>query len=260
MRLVFILAGGTILKHFEWIMPIFGAFLIYTGIKLLKKEDDDFHPDQNILMRWSRKVFNVTKEAHGDHFLARENGKLCVTPLFLVLLVIESTDLLFAVDSVPAIFGVIHPDETNSMFLVFTSNIFAIMGLRALYFLLAGVMDMFRYLNYGLSAVLIFVGGKMGLEYFAKTDLCEKWTGWKLHELPDGGHEKLISPFVSLAIVISLLAVSIIASLIAAKREGPNVPGAHPPEEPGLTPPPPVPDNAEPVLPPDPSVDEPSKS
>ena len=113
-------------------------------------------------MRLGRKLFRVAKEPHGDQFFAREAGMLCVTPLFLVLMVIESTDVMFAVDSVPAIFGI-----TKDPFIVFTSNIFAILGLRALYFLLAGVMDLFRYLNYGLSAVLGFVGCKMVLDFVA---------------------------------------------------------------------------------------------
>jgi tellurite resistance protein TerC len=152
------------------------------------------NPDKNILLRIARKLFPVAKQSHGEKFFVVENGKRCMTPLFLVLLVVESTDVLFAVDSVPAIFGI-----TQDAFTVFTSNIFAILGLRALYFLLAGVMDMFRYLNYGLSAVLAFVGSKM---------LGDWWTG-----------HHMFAPAVSLGIIMSLLAVSIIASLVANRRD-----------------------------------------
>src|SRR5262249_3072305 len=130
MRLVFILVGAALLEHFEWILLVFGALLIFTGVKLALKEED-VHPEKNILMRLGRKLFRLASEEHGKKFFAREKGQLCITPLFLVLLVVESTDLLFAIDSVPAIFGV-----TRDPFIVFTSNIFAILGLRALYFLL----------------------------------------------------------------------------------------------------------------------------
>jgi TerC family integral membrane protein len=156
MRLSFILLGAALIERFAWIMPIFGVFLIYTGIKLALSDESEVDPDKNLLMRLARRLFPVAREDHGDRFFVVENGRRAITPLFLVLLVVESTDVLFAVDSVPAIF-VITRDE----FTVFTSNIFAILGLRALYFLLAGVMDLFRYLNYGLSAVLIFVGLKV---------------------------------------------------------------------------------------------------
>jgi tellurite resistance protein TerC len=208
MRLVFIMAGSTLLHYAEWMMPIFGAFLIYTGIKLAFKEDEEVHPENNWLMKTGRKLFNVTSEPSGDKFFRRIDGKFFVTPLFLVLLVIESTDVIFAVDSVPAILSI-----TQDTFIVFTSNIFAIMGLRALYFLLAGVMDMFRYLNYGLSAILVFVGLKMGAEYFAKTEVWMTLFGTKF-----GEKEKLISPFTSLLIVVSILAASILASVLLPKK------------------------------------------
>ena len=198
MRLAFILAGTALLHQFEWILWIFGAFLIYTGIKLAMHSDSQVSPENNLLMRIAKRWFPVAKENHGQRFFVTENGRRCITPLFLVLLVIESTDVLFAVDSVPAIFGV-----TKDSFTVFTSNIFAILGLRALYFLLAGVMDLFRYLNYGLSAVLIFVGAKMVAEF---------WFG-------GAQNAHLISPAVSLAIILSLLAISIIASILAKRRE-----------------------------------------
>jgi len=194
MRLMFIVLGAALIERFDWVMPIFGAFLVYTAFKLATHGDSDVNPDKNILLRIARKLFPVAKQSHGEKFFVMENGKRCMTPLFLVLLVVESTDVLFAVDSVPAIFGI-----TQDAFTVFTSNIFAILGLRALYFLLAGVMDMFRYLNYGLSAVLAFVGFKM---------LGDWWTGHHMFE-----------PYVSLLIILSLLAVSIIASLVANRRD-----------------------------------------
>jgi TerC family integral membrane protein len=215
MRLTFILLGAGLIELFDWIMPIFGLFLVYTAVKLaFHDENDELDPSQNILMRIAKKLFPVAKGDHGERFFVREAGKLAITPLFLVLLVVESTDVLFAVDSVPAIFGI-----TKDPFIVFTSNIFAILGLRALYFLLAGVMGMFRYLNYGLSAVLAFVGIKMVADYlfspnatndFIRVNL---WAG--VPRMKPGDH--LISPGVSLVIVLSLLAISIIASLIAAR-------------------------------------------
>ncbi len=195
MRLSFILAGGALLARFSWALPIFGLFLVYTGVKLAMHSEAKVDPDRNILMRIARRLFHVAQENHGEKFFAIENGRRCITPLFLVLLVVESTDVLFAVDSVPAIFGV-----TKDTFTVFTSNIFAILGLRALYFLLAGAIDLFRYLNYGLAAVLIFVGIKMVGEY------------WN-----DGHH--VVSPGVSLVIILSLLGVSVAASVVAKRRE-----------------------------------------
>ena len=138
-------------------MYIFGAFLIYTGYQagpVARRRDAP--GSEHLLLRFARKYLRVAPGSHGDKFFVRQDGKLFITSLFLVLLVVESTDVLFAVDSVPAIFGI-----TNDPFIVFTSNVFAIMGLRALYFLLAGVMEMFRYLNYGLSAMLVFIGVKM---------------------------------------------------------------------------------------------------
>lgn len=195
MRLAFVLVGAALLAHFHWIMAVFGVLLIYTGIRLVLK-DEDVHPDKNLVMRLARRFFPVAHESHGKKFFVRENGRRCITPLFLVLLVVESTDLLFAIDSVPAIFGV-----TSDPFIVFTSNIFAILGLRALYFLLAGVMGMFRYLHYGLAAVLIFVGGKMIAEYF-----------WKLEFFTD-------YTWASLAVIIILLGVAIAASLMTGESK-----------------------------------------
>ncbi|MDZ4819785.1 MAG: TerC family protein [Planctomycetota bacterium] len=222
MRLSFILLGAALLEHFKWMFLVFGGFLIYTGIKLAFKGDEEVHPENNILIRLGKKVFTVAKGSHGDSFFVVENGKRCVTPLFLVLLVIESTDVVFAIDSVPAIFAI-----TREPFLVFTSNIFAIMGLRALYFLLAGVMDMFRYLNYGLSAVLVYVGCKMMAEYVLHTEQFAEWTGITRFlpvidpAFPDAEPhaEHLIASPVNLLIIITLLGTSIAASIIAQKRD-----------------------------------------
>ncbi len=217
MRLTFVLIGAALLENFKWMMWIFGLFLVYTGVKLAFKHDEELHPDQNLLMRLGRKMFRVAKEPHGDHFFAIENGKRCVTPLFLVLLVVESTDVVFAVDSVPAIFGI-----TNKPFIVFTSNIFAIMGLRALYFLLAGVMGLFRYLSYGLSAVLVFVGVKMIAEYWVHTQTFADWTGITSY-LPDPAHpdasHHLVPPWVNLIVIVSLLGFSVVASIVAQRRD-----------------------------------------
>ncbi len=205
MRLSFILAGTALLHEFEWVLWLFGAFLIYTGIKLAMHSDSTVDPEKNILMRLARKLFPVASGSHGDKFFVVENGRRAITPLFLVLLVVESTDVLFAVDSVPAIFGI----APNDPFIVFSSNIFAILGLRALYFLLAGAIELFRYLNYGLAAVLVFVGAKMVADYWFGPDV----------EPAGGEPHGLIHPGVSLAVILSLLAISIAASLVARKRE-----------------------------------------
>jgi tellurite resistance protein TerC len=212
MRLTFILVGAAALKRWDWIVYVFGAFLIYTGAKLAFTEDEH-DPEKNILLRLARRWLPVAKENHGEKFFAREAGKLCVTPLFLVLLVVESTDVLFAVDSVPAIFSI-----TDDPFIVFTSNIFAILGLRALYFLLAGVMDMFRYLKYGLSAILVFVGLKMILHGLHDPPA---WFIERVGEPPEWVKHWIGKPppWLPLLVILALLAISIGASLIAARRE-----------------------------------------
>jgi tellurite resistance protein TerC len=209
MRLSFILLAGALLEKFQWIMYVFGAFLVYTGIKLATAHGSETNPENNLVLRIARKYLRVAPGSHGDRFFVRQDGKLLVTSLFLVLLVIESTDVVFAIDSVPAIFGI-----TNDRFIVFTSNVFAIMGLRALYFLLAGVMNLFRYLSYGLSAILVFIGAKM-----------------LLHDVFHLPH------WASLLVIVSLLATSIIASLIAARNdplpdmdEPPQIPPDLPPQ------------------------------
>lgn len=204
MRLAFILAGVQLIHRFAWVTPVFGAFLIYTAYKLATHEDTEVHPEKNILLRIARRLLPV---AHGDHrqhghsFFVREAGALCITPMFLVLLVIESTDVIFAVDSVPAVIGIIPTKvfgPAMTTFLAFSSNVFAILGLRALYFLLAGMVDAFRYLHYGLAAVLGFVGFKMISEF------------WLEPGLP---------VWVSLLVIGLLLAISMAASVVAGRRE-----------------------------------------
>ena len=203
MRLVFILVGVELFHRIHWVMPLFGLFLIYTAYKLIRHSGADVHPEKNIVLKTARRFFRITKGDHHEHghaFFVREAGHLCITPMFLVLLVIESSDVIFAVDSVPAIIGI-----TDDRFLAFTSNVFAILGLRALYFLLAGVINMFQYLHYGLAGVLGFIGVKMlgdyiGSEYYE-------------HE----GH--LISPLWSLIIIAVILGVSIVASILLSSRE-----------------------------------------
>jgi tellurite resistance protein TerC len=198
MRLTFILVGVGLVKKFEWVMPVFGAFLLYTAIKLALQHNSEVDPSKNWLLNFARKHLRATHEFHNEHFFVRQEGRLFITPLFLVLLVIESTDVLFAVDSVPAVIGI-----TRDPFIVFTSNVFAILGLRALYFLLASVLDLFRYLVFGLSAVLGFIGLKMIAEYL----------------VPHHEGQHLIPPGVSLAVVGTLIGASIVASLVAKHRE-----------------------------------------
>lgn len=205
MRLVFILAGTELIEHFHWMNFVFGVFLLYTAYKLFMHSGTEVQPEKNIVLRVARRILPVSRSDHrdhGSHFFVREQGHFRITPMLLVLLVIESTDVVFAVDSVPAIIGI-----TRDRFLVFTSNIFAILGLRALYFVLAGVMELFRYLHYGLAAVLGFIGLKMAGEYVAEV------MHWKEHGTD------LVSPWTSLGVVAALLTVSILASIVAARRE-----------------------------------------
>ena len=198
MRLAFILAGAALVQRFHWVMPVFGAFLLYTAFKLCLHHDAQVEPEKNILLRLARRFFRITPDYHEQRFFVRENDRWNMTPLFLVLLVIESTDVLFAVDSVPAIFGI-----TKDPFIVFTSNIFAILGLRALYFLLASVIDLFKYLVYGLSAVLGFIGLKMIAEFF----------------VPHREGQHLLKPWMSLAVIAALIGISVVVSLLAQRRK-----------------------------------------
>lgn len=190
MRGTLIAVGAALLKEFHWIIYIFGAFLIYTGFRMASHNNTELNPDQNLLLRVLRRIMPITDSYEGDKFFVRRAGKLLATPLFVVLLVVESTDLVFAVDSIPAIFAV-----TQDPFIVYTSNVFAILGLRSLYFLLAGVVDKFHYLKLGLSVVLVFVGIKMLIVDFFK--------------IPVG---------ISLGVIATILTVSIVASLIRSRR------------------------------------------
>lgn len=191
MRGTLILIGAALLEAFHWIIYVFGAFLIYTGIRMARHQDEELKPDENPIVRFFRRFVPVTENFEGDKFFIRRAGKLFATPLFLVLLVVESTDLVFAVDSIPAIFAV-----TRDPFIVYTSNVCAILGLRALYFLLANVMHQFQYLKLGLSVVLTFIGIKM--------------TIIDLYHIPVA---------VSLAVVASVLTISILASIWKTRRD-----------------------------------------
>jgi len=212
MRLTFVLLGAELVERYKWVLWVFGVFLVYTGFKLaFSKEEHD--PGDNLLIKTIRRVIPVASHSAGDRFFIRENGRLMATPLFLVLLVVESTDVLFAVDSVPAILGVVEKGTPYMRFIAFTSNVFAILGLRALYFLLAGVMDLFRFLNYGLSAVLVFVGGKMIAEAARHNEWLADLGGWDAHAK---GH--LVHPAVSLLVIVTLIGTSVVASLMFPER------------------------------------------
>jgi len=156
MRGALIAVGAELIEHFSWVLYVLGAFLLYAGLRLLLINKEEIHPEQNSLFRFASKHLRVTHEYAGERFFVRYAGKLVATPLFLVLLVVEITDVTLAVDSIPAVFGI-----TLDPFIVYTSNVFAILGLRAMYFLLAGVLDRLRYLDEGLAIVLVFIGGKM---------------------------------------------------------------------------------------------------
>jgi len=197
MRGILIAVGATLLKEFHWIIYVFGAFLIFTGIRMALHRDAEVHPENNLLVRAFRRMMPVTKEYEGDHFFVRRAGVLMATPLFLVLLIVESTDLIFAVDSIPAIFAV-----TTDPFIVYTSNVFAILGLRSLYFVLAGMMHKFYYLKVGLSGVLTFVGVKMVIIDIYKIPIT-----------------------VSLGTIAGILTLAVVASLLRERRRN-NAPRA----------------------------------
>ena len=192
MRGIFIFAGVALINRFEWIVVIFGGFLLFTGIKMLFQKETEVNPDKNPIIKFFRRFLPVTQTLHGDKLLIVENRRLLATPLFLVLVIIESSDLIFAVDSIPAILAI-----SKSTFIVYTSNIFAILGLRSLYFAVSGMMSYFRYLRVGLSFVLIFVGLKM-LSSFVNFE---------------------ISIILSLGIIISILLISILASVFIKKEK-----------------------------------------
>jgi len=194
MRAIFIFTGVALINKFAFVIYIFGAFLILTGIKLALGKDKEIHPEKNPLLRLFKKFFKVSPEYDNGKFFTLKNGSRMATPLFVVLIVIETTDLIFAVDSIPAILAV-----TQDPFIVYSSNVFAILGLRALYFALAGLMGLFHYLHYGLAAILTLVGIKMILNHYYEA--------------------KIISTELSLILVLLILAVSVILSVKYPKKE-----------------------------------------
>lgn len=190
MRAIFIAAGITLVTLFDSALYIFGAFLVYTGFKLFFPEKEALHPEQNPIVLWFQRWIPVTHKLEGNHFFVRENGKLLATPLFLSLIAIEVSDLIFAVDSIPAILGI-----TTKPYIVYTSNIFAILGLRSLYFVLEKMFELFHHLHYGLAVILIFIGLKMILADFIHIPI---WT--------------------SLGFIMLSLTLSIVASLLTTPK------------------------------------------
>jgi tellurite resistance protein TerC len=186
MRGAFIGLGAVLIANFSWILYIFGAMLVITGVRMAFRGDESFDGNENPIVRLVRRMMPISKDFHGKHFFTIENGRRMATPLLLVLVLVEFTDLIFAVDSIPATFGV-----TTDPFLVFTSNIFAILGLRSLYFLLAAVVDRFYLLKYALALILTFVGVKMLTEHFIEIDV-----------------------LLSLGIIVGILAIAVVASMI----------------------------------------------
>jgi len=200
-RAIFIAVGVTLLHWLHWVIYVFGALLVLTGIKMALEKEKEIHPERNPVLRLARRLFRVTPDYRGGHFFVREQNLLLATPLFVVLLLIETSDVIFAVDSIPAIFAI-----TLDPFIIYTSNVFAILGLRAMYFAISGVIPMFRYLHYGLAAVLIFIGAKMLLT--------------EVYEIPIT---------VSLLVVAGLLTASVLVSIIATRKEGGVPPELLPP-------------------------------
>ena len=192
MRALMIAAGATLLTNFAWITYVFAGILFFTGIKMLFATNEVIDFEKNIALRLLRKVIPLTKEFHGDKFFVKQGAKWAATPMFAVLICVEFTDLIFAVDSIPAIFAI-----TQDIFIVYTSNVFAILGLRSLYFALSGILPYFHFLKYGLGVILCFVGAKMALAH----------TTWKLDSM------------VSLGVITGILAITILASIIHRRRE-----------------------------------------
>ncbi len=195
MRAIFIFAGVALISMFHWIIYVFGAFLIFTGAKMLFHKEEKIDPHKNPLVRLFKRFFPVTEVMHGGKFFTKINGKTFATPLFVVLLIVEFTDLIFAVDSIPAILAI-----SSDTFIIFTSNVFAILGLRALYFALAGITKYFHYLKYGLSAILVFVGVKMVIVGFYKIPI-----------------------LYSLITIIGILVISVVLSIIFPKNEANSI-------------------------------------
>ena len=189
MRGIFILAGVGLIRRFHWIIYVFGALLVYSGIRLFREGEEEIHPERNPILRLFRRWMPVTKDYVNGKFFVR-TPELCATPLLVVLLVVETTDVLFAVDSIPAVLAI-----TLNAFIVYTSNVFAILGLRSMYFALAGMMEMFDYLHYGLSLVLIFVGAKMLVSHY--------------YHIPTE---------LALGVVVAVLGISVVASLLFPRK------------------------------------------
>jgi tellurite resistance protein TerC len=199
MRAVFIFAGVALIERFAWVMYIFGAFLVFTGLKMLfEKETDDYNPNKNFFIRGFKRIFPVTDDMSKHQFFVRKDKILYATPFFIALLVIEASDLIFAVDSIPAVLSV-----SKDPFIVYTSNIFAILGLRSLYFALSGIMEYFHYLKYALSGILTFIGIKMCINEFSS----EFNYGFK------------ISNFTSLSVIVLFLTASILLSIVVKSRQ-----------------------------------------
>lgn len=192
-RLLFIFAGVALIERFHWIIYVFGSFLVFTGIRLAFEKDKEVHPERNPVLKLVRKFIPITKTFHKDHFFVHKMGRRMGTPMFIVLIVIETTDIIFALDSIPAILAI-----TTDQFIVYSSNAFAILGLRALYFALSGIMKLFHYLHYGLSLILVFVGVKMLISDF--------------YHIP--------TPY-ALAFVALTLLVSVVASIYSPKEDYP---------------------------------------
>ena len=199
MRGAMIAAGAELINQFDWVLYVFGAFLVFAGVKMLFSGQQTVQPEKNLALRLARRCFTVSPDLDGQKFFTRLDGRFALTPLAVVLLLIETTDLIFAVDSVPAVFSV-----TRKAFIVFTSNVFAILGLRSMYFLLAGALGCFRYLKIGLSVVLAFVGVKMLLDPHGHPPQ------WFQIEIPTG---------VSLMTVAAIILIAIVLSVMVAERE-----------------------------------------
>lgn len=194
LRAIFIYVGAALLNKFHWVMYVFGAFLVFTAIKMFLQKEEEADPELNIIVKLLKKAIPITKEFHGEKFFINQNGKYWATPLFVVLVLVETTDVIFAFDSIPAIFAV-----TKDPFIVFTSNVFAILGLRALYFCIAGMMDKFVYLKPALSFILAFVGTKMLIADFYKIPIV-----------------------ISLLMILTALVSAILASIYRSKKEEKN--------------------------------------
>ena len=207
MRGAMIGTGVVLIHRFHWMLYVFGGFLVFTGLKMMVVDDEGVHPERNPILRLARRFFPVTTEFEGDRFLTRLNGRRALTPLALVLILVETTDLIFALDSIPAIFAV-----TQKGFIIFTSNVFAMLGLRSLYFLLAGAIAAFRYLKIGLSLVLIFIGARMLLPLVAA----------RVPALAGVN----ISTAVSLGVVAVILLIAIGVSILVSRRDPKPPPAA----------------------------------